>query len=49
MEQIIRSPLPVSSDIIESLFGRFKQRLERNPQADMNRKYVAYPSALRDV
>ena len=35
--------LPVSSDIIESLFGRFKHMLERNPQADMNRSALLIP------
>jgi hypothetical protein len=36
-KQTTRFSLPISSDIIESLFGRFKYILERNPQADMNR------------
>jgi len=35
---------PVSSDIIESLFGCFKSRLERNPQADMNRSVLLIPA-----
>jgi len=41
--QVTRFPLPVSSDIIESLFGRFKHMLERNPQADMNRSALLIP------
>jgi len=35
--QITTSPLLVSSDIIESLFGSFKHIIARSPQADMNR------------
>lgn len=35
--------LLISSDIIESLFGRFKHMLERNPQADMNRSALLIP------
>lgn len=41
--QVTRFSLPVSSDIIESLFGRFKHMLERNPQADMNRSALLIP------
>jgi len=37
-------PLIVSSDIIESLFGRFKSILERSPQADMNRTALLLPA-----
>ncbi len=37
-------PLLVSSDIIESLFGQFKQILERSPQADMNRTTLLIPA-----
>lgn len=36
-------PLPISSDIIESLFGKFKYRLERSPQSDMNRATLLIP------
>jgi len=36
-------PLLVSSDIIESLFGRFKYMIERSPQADMNRMALLIP------
>lgn len=35
--------LPISSDVIESLFGRFKHINERNPQADMNRSVLVIP------
>jgi len=43
-KQITRFSLLVSSDIIESLFGRFKYMLERNPQADMNRSTLLIPA-----
>lgn len=36
-------PLPISSDIIESLFGKFKYILERSPQSDMNRATLLIP------
>jgi hypothetical protein len=36
-------PLPISSDVIESLFGCFKHLIERNPQADMNRSVLLIP------
>lgn len=42
-KQLTRFPLLVSSDIIESLFGRFKHKLEHNPQADMNRSTLMIP------
>jgi hypothetical protein len=37
-------PLLVSSDMIESLFGSFKQLIERSPQADMNRTVLLIPA-----
>ena len=37
-------PLLVSSDIIESLFGKFKHIIERSPQADMNRTALMIPA-----
>lgn len=43
-KHITRFSLPVSSDIIESLFGRFKYMLARNPQADMNRSALLIPA-----
>ena len=33
---IAQTPLPVSSDIIESLFGTFKNFIARNPKAELN-------------
>jgi len=36
--------LPVSSDVIESLFGSFKPIMSRNPQADMNRSVLLIPA-----
>jgi len=41
--------LLVSSDIIESLFGRFKQVIERSPQADMNRTVLLIPALCGKV
>ena len=37
-------PLLVSSDIIESLFGKYKHIIERGPQADMNRTTLLIPA-----
>jgi hypothetical protein len=37
-------PLMVSSDVIESLFGKYKHILERSPQADMNRSTLLIPA-----
>jgi hypothetical protein len=37
-------PLMVSSDVIESLFGKFKHILERSPHADMNRSALLIPA-----
>lgn len=36
--------LPVSSDVIESLFGSFKHIMSRNPKADMNRSVLLIPA-----
>lgn len=41
---INQMPLLVSSDIIESLFGKFKHIIERSPQADMNRTTLVIPA-----
>ena len=41
---ISQMPLLVSSDIIESLFGKFKHIIERGPQADMNRTTLVIPA-----
>ena len=43
-EELTELPLPVSSDIIESLFGNYKHILERSPQADMNRSVLLIPA-----
>ncbi len=40
----ISLPLIVSSDIIESLFGKFKYTIERSPQSDMNRTVLLIPT-----
>jgi hypothetical protein len=37
-------PLLVSSDIIESLFGKFKVVLARNPRSEFNRTVLALPA-----
>lgn len=39
-----QTPLPVSSDIIESLFGKFKAILERGSMLDMNRSVLLLPT-----
>lgn len=41
---ISQMPLLVSSDIIESLFGKYKHIIERGPQADMNRTTLLIPA-----
>ena len=43
-KEVTRLPLLVSSDIIESLFGNYKQLIERSPQADMNRSVLLIPA-----
>lgn len=35
--------IPVSSDVIESLFGKFKTIIQRNPQAELNRLIYVMP------
>lgn len=42
-------PLPINSDIIESLFGKFKYSLERSPQSDMNRAILLIPLLCGDL
>ncbi len=46
---ISQLPLLVSSDIIESLFGKFKHIIERSPQADMNRTTLLIPALCGKV
>jgi len=36
-------PMPTSSDIIESLFGKFKHTIEKSPQSDMNHSILIIP------
>ena len=43
-KKIASGSMPVSSDIIESLFGSFKHIVERSPQADMNRTTLLIPA-----
>lgn len=43
-QQLAVDTLPVSSDVIESLFGSFKHIMSRNPQADMNRSVLLIPA-----
>ncbi len=38
------TPLLVSSDIIESLFGKFKHVIERGTMLDMNRSVLLIPA-----
>lgn len=38
------TPLLVSSDIIETLFGNFKHVMERSPKTDMNRTVLLIPA-----
>lgn len=45
----ISQPLIVSSDIIESLFGKFKYAIERSPQADMNRTILLIPALCGNI
>jgi hypothetical protein len=46
---ISQLPLLVSSDIIESLFGKFKHIIERSPQADMNCTTLLIPALCGQV
>lgn len=39
----VTGSMPVSSDIIETLFGKFKSVLARNPKAEFNRIVLAIP------
>ena len=41
---IKQRPLLVSSDVVESLFGTFKQIIARSPQADMSRTILLLPA-----
>ena len=48
-KKLAPNPLPISSDIIESLFGKFKYTLERSPQSDMNRATLLIPLLCDDL
>ena len=41
-------PLLISSDIIESLFGKFKHIIERSPVAEINRMALVIPTLCGD-
>lgn len=43
-QKLTKYPLPVSSDIIESLFGKYKHVIERSPQTEMNRSTLIIPA-----
>lgn len=42
-------PLPVSSDIIESLMGQFKTIIKRCPGGEFNRMILAFPNLCGDL
>ena len=42
-QQLGSFPMPISSDIIESLFGKFKYTIEKSPQSDMNHSILIIP------
>ena len=42
-EKLGSYPIPISSDIIESLFGKFKHTIEKSPQNDMNHSVLIIP------
>lgn len=42
-KKLTEYPLPISSDIIESLFGKFKHTIEKSPQSDMNHSTLIIP------
>ncbi|WP_297465230.1 hypothetical protein [Thermococcus sp.] len=42
-KQLGSYPMPISSDIIESLFGKFKHTIEKSPQSDMNHSILIIP------
>ena len=48
-QNISPAPLIISSDIIESLFGKFKYLLERTPQLDMNSATLLVPLLCGDL
>jgi hypothetical protein len=48
-EKITSHPLLISSDIIESLFGKFKHVIERSSHADMNRTALLIPALCGEM
>lgn len=48
-KELTPNPLPISSDIIESLFGKFKYSLKRSAQSDMNRATLLIPLLCGDL
>ena len=42
-QQLNSHSMPISSDIIESLFGKFKHTIEKSPQSDMNHSILIIP------
>lgn len=46
---IAQTPLCVSSDIIESLFGKFKSFIQRCPKAELNKIVLAIPTMCGGV
>lgn len=44
-----QTPLPVSSDIIETLFGKFKNIMQRCPRAEFNRLILIFPCLCGDL
>ena len=42
-QELSSYPMPISSDIIESLFGKFKHTIEKSPQNDMNHSILIIP------
>lgn len=46
---IQQTPLLVCSDVIESLFGKFKHIIERSPISDINRMALAIPTLCGTV
>jgi hypothetical protein len=48
-KKITSHPLLVSSDIIESLFGKFKHVIERSSHADMNRTALLIPALCGEM
>lgn len=44
-----QTPIPVSTDVLESLFGKFKVIVARNPKAQFNRIVLTMPAICGDV